>query len=90
MYETIIHDSFYSVAQGIQIQYISDTPTKGSSPDKNFCHYRPTNTNIHILIIQQSNKPNTNPIDHFTFSSQLVKFHLLFQEPNPLIQFTSK
>ena len=51
------------VAQGIQIQYISDTHTKGSSPDKDFCHYRPTNTNIHTLIIQQSNKPNTNPID---------------------------
>ena len=32
------------VAQGIQIQYISDNHTKGSSPDKDFCHYIPTST----------------------------------------------
>ena len=37
------------VAQGIQMQYISDNHTKGSSPDKDFCHYRLTNTNIHNL-----------------------------------------
>ena len=45
------------MAQGIQIHYIYGNHTKGSSP-KDSCQllYDPTNTNIHIPIIKQSNK----------------------------------